>query len=245
MQRRLPRQVHTKLGTWELVKEVPPGRRVIKGKWVFVVKYNPDGSILKFKARYVGCGYSQVEGINFLNSFCSTLRIESLRTFLCGACIADDDMLEVDVVKAFPSGEWDGTEVYLQQPPGYVTRGYRACRLLRPLEGTKQAGNLWMVGNANTILGLGFERCAVEPNIWRKKVAGGVIRLAVYVDNIYLRFPRGRRDLADKHFVLPYAKRYDITIIGEPTSILGMEVTRDRARKTLELKQAAYIDKIH
>ena len=45
--------------------------------------------------------------------------------------------------------------------------------------------------------------------------------------------------------MLPYAKRYNITIIGEPTSILGMELTRDRIRKTLELKQTSYIDKIY
>jgi len=41
-----------------------------------------------------------------------------------------------------------GTEMYLQQPPGYVDPNFKACCLLRPLEGgTKQAGNLWMVGN--------------------------------------------------------------------------------------------------
>jgi hypothetical protein len=57
-------------------------------------------------------------------------------------------MLAIDIVKAFPSGEWDGTELYLQQPPGFVNKNFVACKLLRLLEGTKQAGNLWMKSTA-------------------------------------------------------------------------------------------------
>ena len=45
---------YTLLKTWELVKSIPLGRRVIKGKWVFSVKYKTDGTVDKFKARYVG-----------------------------------------------------------------------------------------------------------------------------------------------------------------------------------------------
>mmetsp|Transcript_2794 Transcript_2794/g.9467 ORF Transcript_2794/g.9467 Transcript_2794/m.9467 type:complete len:107 (+) Transcript_2794:157-477(+) len=98
---------------------------------------------------------------------------------------------EADVIKAFPSGDWDDTELYLMQPPGYENPAYAACRLLRPLEGTKQAGNLWMTGNAKTISSLGFERCPIEPNVWRKTIDNSItIRIAIYVDNLVLRFPR-------------------------------------------------------
>jgi len=228
--------------------------RSIKGKWVFSVKYKPDGSIKKFKARYVGCGYSQIQGLDYVDSFCSTLRLESLRCFLCGAClddddlleVDDDDLLEVDVVKAFPLGDWDGTEIYLQQPLGYEEKGYAACRLLHlsTLEGTKQAGNLWMTGNAKTITVFGFERCAVEPNVWRKITLDGTVRLAIYLDNVVIRFLRGRRDLADTHFVKPYGKRYSITIVGEPKVVLSIEIPRDRGDRTMLLMQTRYIDKI-
>ena len=169
-----------------------------------------------------------------------------MRIYLAGACINDDDLLEVDVVKAFLSGDWDGTEMYLQQPPGYVKPNYKACQVLRPLEGTKQASNLWMVGNNKSIKSFGFEQCATEPNIWRKVTANGVIQLAVYVDNVIIRYPRGRRDLADKEFVKPYGARYNIKILGEPSILLGIEITRDRAAHThtLTIKQGLYIEKI-
>ena len=70
--------------------------------------------------------------------------------FCAAACAANDNMLKMDIVKAFPSGEWDSTELYLQQPPGFVDKNFVACKLLRPLEGTKQAGNLWIKSNACT-----------------------------------------------------------------------------------------------
>lgn len=237
---------YKELKTWELIKQVPAGRKPIKGKWVFVVKYKADGSVDKFKARYVGCGYSQVPGVDYTDTFCSTLRLESLRAFLSGACINDDDLLEADVIKAFPSGDWDGTEIYLMQPPGYENPSYAACRLLRPLEGTKQAGHLWMTGNAKTIASLGFERCSVEPNVWRKTIdKNTTIRIAIYVDNLILRFPKGQRAAVDTHFLVPYAKRYNITIMGEPTCVLGIQISRNRKARTMTLTQTQYIDKMY
>jgi len=68
--------------------------------------------------------------------------------------------------------------------------------------------------------------------------------LAIYVDNVVIRYPRGRRGLADKEFVTPYGARYNIKILGEPNILLGIEITRDRAARTLALKQGLYIEKI-
>ena len=93
------------------------------------------------------------------------LRIESHRTFMASACLAGDELLEVDMVKAFPSGDTDDSQVYIAQPPGFEVPGMVAGLLLKPLEGTKQAGNLQMAGNAKSITNLGFKRCVCEPNV--------------------------------------------------------------------------------
>jgi hypothetical protein len=68
--------VYTDLFLLELVKDLPPGRKAIKGKWVFSVKLKPYKSVEKFKARYVGCGYSQIASIDYEETFCFTLRQE-------------------------------------------------------------------------------------------------------------------------------------------------------------------------
>ena len=58
---------HLKNGTWDLVpiSEVPPGKNILRGKWVFDDKRGEDGRVLKFKARFVAIGFTQEYGIDF------------------------------------------------------------------------------------------------------------------------------------------------------------------------------------
>jgi hypothetical protein len=62
--------------TWDLVPR-PLGTNVVSGKWVFKIKYNPDGSFQRYKARWVVCGYSQHPRVD-------SIRLSSPRLFaLC------------------------------------------------------------------------------------------------------------------------------------------------------------------
>lgn len=67
--------------TWEY-DELPSGRVAIGSKWVFRVKYHPDGLVARYKARLVAQEYSQIPGIDFNKTFAPTVRRESLRIFL-------------------------------------------------------------------------------------------------------------------------------------------------------------------
>ncbi len=199
-------------------------------------------SIEKFKAHYIVCGFSQVAGMDYEETFCSTLHQESLRVFCAAACAADDDMLEMDGIKAFPSGEWDSTELYLQQHPGFVDKNFMACKLLRPLEGAKQAGNLWMKSNPATLTKIGLQCCEVELNL-RKLVDPSSItfHIALYVDNLFIRYPKGPRAILDKSFIKLYTAVYNCTILGKLTKLVGIELSRDRVARTMDHKQMRYI----
>eukprot|EP00965_Chrysotila_dentata_P241886 6204549-Pleurochrysis_carterae.AAC.3 len=62
----------------------------MKGRWVFAIKSNDKtGEVSKFKARWVGCGYSQVEGIDYDETFASTLQGASMRSFIASAFSSD------------------------------------------------------------------------------------------------------------------------------------------------------------
>ena len=61
--------------------ESPAGRKAMKGKWVFTVEYNDDGSIKRFKTRFVGCGYSQIAGVDYGDTYASTAQ----RVTVCAA----------------------------------------------------------------------------------------------------------------------------------------------------------------
>lgn len=65
--------------TWELV-EKPPHKKAIEVKWIYKTKFNPDGSILKCKARLVVKGYSQQFGIDYNETFAPVLRHDIIST---------------------------------------------------------------------------------------------------------------------------------------------------------------------
>ena len=70
--------------TWTIDSRsaIPRGRKPTKSRWVYAVKYKRDGTIDKFKARFVVCGYSQIEGLDYDRAFSATLRATSFRTVL-------------------------------------------------------------------------------------------------------------------------------------------------------------------
>jgi hypothetical protein len=67
--------------TWELV-DLSTGHHPITLKWVFKLKKNEAGEVVKHKARLVTRGFVQQEGIDYDNAFVLVARIESIRILL-------------------------------------------------------------------------------------------------------------------------------------------------------------------
>ena len=70
-------------------------------KWVFKVKYHPDSSIDKYKARLVVQGFSQVPGIDYTETFAPMVRCKSLRIFLAIAAMLEMILIQIDIVEAY------------------------------------------------------------------------------------------------------------------------------------------------
>ena len=86
----------------------PPNRRIIKCKWVFVIK--PDG---RYKARLVAKGFTQVEGIDFQETFSPVARYEAIHFLLAHAALEDWELEAMDIKTAFLYGELD-EEIYME-----------------------------------------------------------------------------------------------------------------------------------
>nr|GEZ63801.1 Gag-Pol polyprotein [Tanacetum cinerariifolium] len=123
----------------ELVPQ-PDCVMIIALKWIYKVKLDEYGDVLKNKARLVAKGYRQDEGIDFEESFAPIARIEAIRIFIANAASKNMTIYQMDVKTAFLNGELK-EEVYVSQPDGFVDPDHptHVYRLKKSLYGLKQA----------------------------------------------------------------------------------------------------------
>nr|GFA58235.1 retrovirus-related Pol polyprotein from transposon TNT 1-94 [Tanacetum cinerariifolium] len=134
---------------WELVPR-PDKIMVITLKWIYKVKLDELGGILKNKARLVAHGYHQEERIDFEESFAPVARLETIRIFLAYAAHKNMVVYQMDVKTAFLNGNLR-EEVYVSQPDGFMDQDNpdHVYKLKKALNGLKQAPRAW---NGNELL---------------------------------------------------------------------------------------------
>nr|GFA03189.1 retrovirus-related Pol polyprotein from transposon TNT 1-94 [Tanacetum cinerariifolium] len=92
---------------------------IIPLKWIFKIKRDEYGDVLKNKARLVAKGYRQENGIDFEESFALVTRLEAIRIFIANAASQNMIIFQMDVKTAFLNGDLNEV-VYVSQPDGFV-----------------------------------------------------------------------------------------------------------------------------
>ena len=125
--------------TWDLV-ELPRDGKTVGSKWIYKVKIKADGSIERYKACLVAQVYTQKFGVDYDETFCPVVRMESFRTILASAIQKDLKLHQIDVTTAFLNGKLE-EEVYMKQPQGFILEGQEelVCRLNKSIYGLKQS----------------------------------------------------------------------------------------------------------
>jgi hypothetical protein len=128
---------------WDLVPR-PRGINVIGTKWVYKNKNDEQGTVTKNKARLVAQGYTQIEGVDFDETFAPVARLESVRLLLGVAYILKFKLFQLDVKSVFLNG-YLNEEVYVEQPKGFLDPSYphHVYKLKKALYGLKQAPRAW------------------------------------------------------------------------------------------------------
>jgi hypothetical protein len=129
--------------TWELVPR-PKNKNVIGTKWVFRNKLNEYGHVRRNKAILVCKGYTQVEGIDFEETFSPVYKMEVIHFLLAYSCSNNIKVYQMDMKSTFLNGELE-EEVYIVQPEGFQLSenvNY-VCKLKKALYGLKQASRAW------------------------------------------------------------------------------------------------------
>ena len=129
--------------TWTLVPR-PPDARVITGKWVFKHQMNPDGTLERYKARWVVRGYNQRPGVDFGETFSPVVKPAMIRTVLTLVAMYNWPAHQLDVSNAFLHGNLQ-EQAYSQQPTGFVDPRWPddVCLLSWSLYGLRQAPRAW------------------------------------------------------------------------------------------------------
>ncbi|CAI5997979.1 unnamed protein product [Closterium sp. NIES-65] len=236
-----------KMASWKstgtYIDVVPiSGANIISGMWIFRVK-RPPGSPCVFKARYVARGFSQRQGVDYFQTFSPTPKMNTLRVLLYVAAQRDYELHSLDFNTAFLQGSLH-EEIWLRRPPGFTGTFPPGTQwsLRQPVYGLRQAPREWHDTLRTTLAALGFAPSTADPSLFlRTDTSLPPFYIPVYVDDLVF----ATADTAGlAHVKSELQKRHTCTDLGELRSYLGLQITRDRARRTITLTQSHMVQQV-
>ena len=227
--------------TWEL-DDLPPGANVVGCRWVYALKKDAAGHIIRYKARLVAQGFSQIPGIDYFDTYAPVAKMASIRTFLALSAALDYEIHQIDIKNAYLNGEFmEDKVIYMKQPPSVEITDDRSkvLRLLRPLYGLKQSARHWYHRLWSVLRDrLRMQRCEVDQAVYFFRDGDQLIIIVAHVDDLTIM--TSSKDLMDK-VKGELRKEFTITDLGEIHWLLGFAVKRDREKHTISLSQSSYI----
>ncbi|CAI7887609.1 unnamed protein product [Closterium sp. NIES-54] len=229
--------------TCTYVDEVPPPvTNIVDGMWIFRVK-RPPGSPPAFKARYVARGFSQRQGVDYFQTFSPTPKMTTLWVLLHVAAQRDYELQSLDFSTAFLHGSLH-EEIWLRRPPGFTGSFPVGTQwsLRRPVYGLRQASCEWHDTLRTTLAALGFAPSTADPTLFlRTDTLLPPFYILVYVDDLVFATANIEAVALVKSEL---QKRHTCTDQGELHIYLGLQITRDRARRTITLNQSHMVHQV-
>ncbi|GKB84908.1 retrovirus-related pol polyprotein from transposon TNT 1-94 [Tanacetum coccineum] len=180
-----------RLEVWELVL-CPDKVLLIKLKYIYKVKTDEFGGVLKNKARLVSQGFRQEEGIDFEESFAPVARIEAIRIFVANVAHKNMTIYQMDFKTAFLNGELK-KEVYFSQPEGFVDQDNpsHVYKLKKALHGLKQAPRAWYDMLSSFLISQHFSKGAVDPTLFTRQTENDLLLISFFLGLQISQSPRG------------------------------------------------------
>jgi hypothetical protein len=171
---------------WDIILR-PKGKSLVTSKWIYKIKHAAYGSIEKHKAIFVAIGFSQVEGIDYEETFAHVAQYTSIQTIFVLASTLGWILHQMDVKKTFLNGDIE-EEVYIDQPDGFMIHGKEShvCRLKKALYGLKQASCAWYARIDGYLMILGFSKSVVDSNLYYKVDDVESLIMILYIDDLFL-----------------------------------------------------------
>jgi len=251
--------------------DIPRGALIMKLKQVYKFKFKTDGKFDKAKFRITCAGYSQRPGVDYKVSYAPTASMNSLRLLLAHTAKHDLELSMLDYSSAFAQGAPDSCDLYVKLEGSVletIDEGQEQLygRVVGPLYGQVQGPAGWgstlsyfLRHGTNSIevtftdpspspappKSYKFTPSATDRSIWFHKFkrddgSAGIIIMLVFVDDSLFAFKSRDQELL-KNIKLSLLSRFKGTSEDGCEGLLGINVTRNRDRRTLKIDQADYI----
>ncbi|CAI7791260.1 unnamed protein product [Closterium sp. NIES-54] len=200
--------------TGTYVDEVPPPGANIVDGMWIFRVKRPPGSLPACKARYVARGFSQPQGVDYFQTFSPTPKMTTLWVLLHVAAQRNYELHSLDFITAFLQGSLH-EEIWLRRPPSFTE---------------------------TTLAALGFAPATTDPSLFlRTNTSLPPFYVLDYVDNLVFATANTEALTLVKSEL---QKRHTCTGLGELRSYLGVQITRDRARRTITLTQSHMVHQV-
>jgi hypothetical protein len=228
--------------TWT-VKPLPVNREETKGRWVYTVKQGNQPGKIQFKARYVARGYSQIQGIDYEETYSPTTRFTSIRALLQKAVNENLYLQQLDVKGAYLNAPID-KNIYVQQPPGYELKdtagSHLSCHLKKSLYGLKQSGRNWHTTLTDYLKSIGYTASDIDPCLYTKQDRDDQVIILFWVDDIIIGSNRQELITTTKQSL---QDKFKMDNCGELQWFLGIDFQR-LANGNYQMSQERYADAI-
>nr|GEU47993.1 retrovirus-related Pol polyprotein from transposon TNT 1-94 [Tanacetum cinerariifolium] len=235
-----------RLEVWELVPR-PDKVMVITLKWIYKLKLDELGGILKNKARLVARGYRQEEGIDFEESFALVARLEAIRIFLAYAAHKNMVVYQMDVKTTFLNGNMR-EEVYVSQPNGFVDpyNPNHVYKLKKALDGLKQALHAWYDMLSSFLISQDLSKGSVDPTLFIRRNNNDLLLVQIYVNDIIFAastpeltsdFSKSQRHLINQSkYALESLKKYGFESYDpvDTPMVEKSKLDKDKDRKAID-----------
>ncbi|WVZ70160.1 LOW QUALITY PROTEIN: hypothetical protein U9M48_018848 [Paspalum notatum var. saurae] len=193
----------TRNEVWSLVER--PNQNVIGTKWVFRNKQDEHGVVTRNKARLVAQGFTEVEGLDFRETYAPVARLDF-------ATHHNFKLYQMDVKSAFLNGSIQEL-VYAEQPPGFEDpkKPNHVYKLHKALYGLKQAPRAWYECLKEFLLKNGFEIGKADSTLFTRKFDNDLFVCQIYVDEII--FGSTNKAFCDE-FSRIMTKRFEMSMMG-------------------------------
>lgn len=228
-----------KMNVWTEV-ELPDGEHALGTTWAFRRKLTLENVLLEYKARLCAQGFSQIEGIDYHETYAPTGRLTTLRTILSISATEDFEIQQMDAVGAFLNGIPDEV-LYIRPPKGYICKKAGkniVLKLTKLLYGLKQSPRCWYNQLKDFFLSIKFFPSSADPCFFISSDPAWKCGVHVHVDDLSIMGQNTNR------FKKLIAKQFEMEDLGDCQSFLGMRITRDWTARTITLTQDTYINNI-